>query len=182
MTPPPEPAIERLEPAHADLLAAFFEALAPDPIVRRFFHPHPLTAEHARALCAGAPSRRDRYYVIRYGGPVVAYFMLRGWDEGYAVPSFGVCTLPALRDAGLGKLALVHAIREAEQAGAPRLRLTVYRENERAVAVYRRFGFAYSEKNAEELVGVLPLPAPPLPEARASLARLEAWRGGASAP
>ena len=106
-----------------------------------------------------------------------SYFMLRGWDEGYEIPSFGACTHPELRGAGLGQLLLAHAIAESRAARARSLRLTVYKDNEHALHIYRKFGFVFSEKNERELVGLLDLGSAALFDLRApDRAKLEAWR------
>jgi ribosomal protein S18 acetylase RimI-like enzyme len=174
-------AIAPLRPADAEALADFFHTLAGDPETGRFFHPHPLSADAARELAAG--SWRDRYYLARYRGHVAAYSMLRGWDAGFEVPSFGGCTHPALRDAGLGHAVLAHAIAAARATGARRLRLTVYRDNERAVHVYRKFGFVFTPRNARESVGVLDLAAAPEPPTRPlNVAVLDRWARAEDGP
>ena len=76
----------RLSPDLEGPLARFFETLGDDD--RKVFHPHPFTAEKARELCA---YRGDDVYGVLVEGEVVhAYAMLRGWDEGYQVPSLGI--------------------------------------------------------------------------------------------
>ena len=91
--------------------------------------------------------RGDRYYLALYRGRPVAYAMLRGWDEGYAVPSWGGCVHPALRGAGLGHALLVHAVAESRAAGASKLRLTVYKANQRGIHLYNKFGFVFQDKD-----------------------------------
>src|SRR5262249_45184585 len=161
MEPCPEPLVLRLIcTTDATLLGDLFEAVAADAEAVRFFHPHPLTREYAAWLCGGAAARRDRYYLALYGGRPVAYAMLRGWDEGYAVPSWGGCVHPALRSAGLGHALLAHAVAESRAAGATRLRLTVYRANVRGEHLYRKFGFVFQDKDEKSVVGVLDLAGP----------------------
>jgi ribosomal protein S18 acetylase RimI-like enzyme len=168
--------IQRISTADATALGDFFETLASDPETVRFFHPHPFSREFAAELCARSETCRDRYHVARYRGRIAAYMMLRGWDEGYAIPSFGVCCHPGLRNAGLGQVLLAHAVAESRAAGAGKLRLTVFKSNERAVHVYRKFGFVFQEKNDNELVGLLDLgPDLSLPVRAVNLGKLEAW-------
>ena len=150
-------AIGRLTANDAAALATFFAVLAADAETVRFFHPHPLTEDFAEELCRRVARCRDRFYVARYRTRIVGYLMLRGWDEGFAVPSFGSCVHPHYRGCGLGQLLLIHAIREAGALAATHLRLTVYKANARAVHVYRKFGFLFHEKNEHELVGLLEL-------------------------
>jgi GNAT superfamily N-acetyltransferase len=160
----------------AALLGDFFAAVAADAETVRFFHPHPLTPEYAAWLCGCAATRRDRHYLALHQGRPAAYAMLRGWDEGYAVPSWGGCVHPALRGAGLGHVLLAHAIAECGAAGATQLRLTVYKANQRAVHLYSKFGFVFRDKDGKSVMGLLDLTGPvAVPAARPDLARLRAW-------
>lgn len=166
----------RLGTGDGAALSAFFAALSQDPEVGRFFHPHPLTADYARSLCAELAGRRDRYYLTFFRGRAVAYSMLRGWDEGFAVPSFGGSVHPDLRGAGLGQCLLAHAVSEARAAGASRLRLTVYKNNVRAIGLYAKFGFTFTDKNEKESIGLLDLAALPAARGRGpDLTKLNAW-------
>lgn len=149
--------ITRIGPADAADLGTLFEALAADSEAARFFHPHPLTRTYAAELCARTDTSRDRYYIARRGGRAVGYALLRGWDEGYAVPSFGVAVHPEARGLGVGQALLGQAVAASRASGAPALRLTVYKANARAVHVYRKAGFVYRDKNEHEWVGVLDL-------------------------
>jgi ribosomal protein S18 acetylase RimI-like enzyme len=176
----PEPLVIRLlRASDAAPLGDLFEAVAADAEAVRFFHPHPLTREYAAWLCGGAATRRDRFYLALYAGQPAAYAMLRGWDEGFAVPSWGGCVHPTLRGAGLGHALLAHAVAESRAAGATRLRLTVYRANERGVHLYRKFGFVFQDKDEKSVVGVLDLAGPvDLPVRAPDAARLRAWLEG----
>jgi ribosomal-protein-alanine N-acetyltransferase len=153
----PRPLIAELAGLDRHKLAAFFEILARDAETVRFFHPHPLTQAYAELLCAGVGRRLDRYFLARRTDQIVGYSILRGWDEGYTVPSFGVGIHPRARGTGLGQILFQHAINESRRAGAPALRLTVNKANLRAVHIYRKFGMAFQEKNADEWIGMLEL-------------------------
>jgi ribosomal protein S18 acetylase RimI-like enzyme len=168
--------IRPLRVTDAASLGDLFEEIAADAESVCYFHPHPLTREYAALLCGGAATRRDRYSLGLYHGLPVAYALLRGWDEGYAIPSWGGCVHPALRGAGLGHALLLHAVAESRAAGAAKLRLTVYKANERGVRLYSRFGFVLQEKDARSLLGVLDLTACfSWEERRPDGARLQAW-------
>jgi len=168
--------IRMLSPEDAPDLGAFFELLACDLDTQTFFHPHPLTQESARAICLKAVTGRDRYFVARWESAIIGYSMLRGWDEGYAVPSFGGCVHPELRSAGIGGEILKHAIQQSKQSPAPRLRLTVYKQNAPAIRLYRNIGFEFSDKNDHELIGILELARYHERPARgADLDRIASW-------
>lgn len=121
----------------------------------RFFHPHPFTADEAARLCRYAG--RDLYYVATAGGRVLAYGILRGWDEGYEVPSLGIAVHPEARGAGLGRafMAFLHAAAAARRA--PRVRLKVYPDNTPARTLYERLGYRFEGETNGQLVGHLPL-------------------------
>lgn len=92
----------RLKPRHVPQLVVFLERLAATDD-DRLFHPHPFTYDTVAALAT--PGRDDEYVVVTAGrpGPVVAYGMLRGWEEGFAVPSLGVAVDRQWRGIGLGR-------------------------------------------------------------------------------
>ncbi len=140
----------RLAPDLERPLAEFFSALvaAGDD---RVFHPHPFTPEAAaeRARYSG----KDVYCVAVARDQVLAYGMLRGWDEGYAVPSLGIAIHPAARSIGLGRAMMLYLHAEARRRGAPRIRLKVYPENTSAVALYRSLGYELSSAEGDQLVG-----------------------------
>lgn len=151
--------IRPLEACDAAALTAFFEALAADAEALHFFHPHPFDAASARSICAGAGHRKDEYFAAFEGGRVTGYGMLRGWDEGYVVPSFGGCVGAGSRGQGLGRALLRHAVERAAARGAPQVMLKVYPENTVARALYESEGFTFAERAPDgvQLVGRLDL-------------------------
>lgn len=168
--------IRRVTSADAGLLAAFFEVLGADADTVRFFRPHPLTAAYARELCGRVDQSRDRYYVGVYRGRFMTYSLLRGWEEGYAVPSLGIATHPGVRGAGLGHFVMAHGIAESRAAGAPRLRFTVYKANARGLHIWTKYGFTFSDKNEHEWLALLDLSvAAPLPGRRLDTALMDDW-------
>jgi len=135
-------------------LSGFFRAFAEGPD-RDFFHPHPMTDEVAARICAY--DGRDLYYAACGGGNVLAYGLLRGWDEGFEIPSLGIAIHPEARGRGLARPFMTFLHAAAKFRGATNIRLTVYNDNQRAVELYRRLGYAFEAKNDRELVGVLEL-------------------------
>jgi ribosomal protein S18 acetylase RimI-like enzyme len=144
---------EPLRPSLALPLAELFAALraAGD---ERWFHPHPLTDGEATRLCGYAG--RDFYAALVDDGRVVAYGMLRGWDEGFDVPSLGLAVHPDERGHGLGRTLLERLHEEARRRGAARVRLTVERGNTAARRLYVELGYEL-EQRGNVLVGMLPL-------------------------
>ena len=155
----------RLAPRWQGSLAEFFRALVAAGDEREF-HPHPLTPEEAGRLCRSAG--HDLYYILVDGERVLAYGMLRGWDEGYEVPSLGIAVHPGERSRGLARVLMEFLHAAARRRGSTRVRLKVYSHNETALRLYRRLGYVFHAEERGQLVGYLDLgserPAPPPPD------------------
>jgi perosamine synthetase len=131
--------IRQLAAGDAPALAKLFEELAADEDAQRNFHPHPLDAATAEEIASY--SGRDLYLASFAGNRIVGYAIVRGWDEGFEIPSFGVAVAAAERDSGVGSELLAECIRLARERGAETLMLKVHAENERALSWYRAAGF-----------------------------------------
>jgi ribosomal protein S18 acetylase RimI-like enzyme len=141
----------RIEPAVERGLAIFFEHLRSAGEEARF-HPHPFTPEAARER-AGYGGR-DVYCVAMAAGVVLGYGMLRGWDQGYAIPSLGIAIHADARGIGLGRALMLYLHAEARRRGAQRIRLKVYPDNVTAVELYRSLGYVYEASLEQgQLVG-----------------------------
>jgi ribosomal protein S18 acetylase RimI-like enzyme len=172
--------IRRIQPTDEQALAAFFVACAADEETRRFFHPHPLTTAFAADLCRRIRGMRDQYLLAEHAERAVGYAILRGWDEGFAIPSFGGCVHPEVRNAGLGHVLLARCMVDSRARGAKSMRLTVARANERGVHLYRKFGFRLEPKG-DDLVGMLALNAPAPQPAAPNFAALGRWSKSSAA-
>lgn len=148
----------RVTPEAEEELASVFGELAAagDEL---HFHPHPLdrAAAHAVAHHAG----EDGYYLLVAEGAVAGYGMLRGWDDGYDVPSLGIALRPAARGRGLARLFMQLLHDEAAARGARSVRLTVYPDNEPALRLYRSLGYRFTPREDGTLVGTLELERKP---------------------
>lgn len=142
----------------ATALAAFFLGLRNDPSAAHF-HPHPFTTEAAERIAQRRGIRDDVYYGAFSDGDLVGYGMLRGWDEGYAIPSFGVAVRSEHRGRGVGRRLLRYAISVARDRGSPSIMLKVHPSNAGAKHLYESEGFAFEPKPLEDgqLRGLLTL-------------------------
>ena len=161
MPPPDESGIHELPqatfchigPRHADAVRRFFASLALDSETTATFHPHPFTAEHALAIAHYGG--RDYYAGMLIGDAMVAYGMLRGWDEGYEIPSLGIVVSGSHRGLGLGRGMMEHLHAVARDRGVTTIRLKVYKANTVAAQLYRRMGYVLSDHNEREWLGIL---------------------------
>ena len=142
---PPQVESVRIRPLRledADALSALLAGLAADP-ESVHFHPHPLTRAEAKRIAEGVGIQKDCYFAAFLDGHMVGYGMLRGWDEGYAVPSFGVAVDADYRRAGLGRRLLRYAISIARLRGARSMILKVHPSNVSARHIYESEGFTF---------------------------------------
>ena len=70
-----------------DKLTSFFE-LIKSKGEDKYFHPHLFNKKKAEEL--GNYKGNDLYFLQISGTEICGYGMLRGWDEGYPVPSLGI--------------------------------------------------------------------------------------------
>ena len=130
--------IRALQHGDCEILSTFF--LANDRTeITDHFHPFPLTSETAHRLVHNPT--RDLYYIALEHDYILGFCMLRGWDEGYAIPSFGV--LVDYRHLGrrLGKQLTEFAIAKARSMDCPAVRLSVCENNDRALRLYASLDF-----------------------------------------
>jgi ribosomal-protein-alanine N-acetyltransferase len=144
----------RLVPSLEDSLRHLFRELTIVGAAIQF-HPHPLDDATARRICSY--DGQDLYYALIVSGEIVAYGMLRGWDEGYEVPSLGIIVAPAHRRRGYGR-ALMYFLHAAGRArSARKIRLRVYPQNSEAMNLYQSLGYVFGAREGEQLVGLLDL-------------------------
>jgi len=107
----------------------------------KLFHPHPFDEEAIDkvAQCEG----KDLYYILVEGNSVIGYAMLRGWDEGYEIPSLGIAIHPTARKVGLGQLLMSFLHVAARRQGATKVRLRVYAHNTKAIQLYKKLGYEF---------------------------------------
>lgn len=67
--------------------------------------------------------------------------MLRGFDEGFSRPSYGVFIAEAFSGKGLGQRALLESIEWCRASGVKSIMLKVSSANERAARLYLNAGF-----------------------------------------
>jgi ribosomal-protein-alanine N-acetyltransferase len=143
LTVPSEIVIEAVEAGHAQALAELFEGNRV-PAVSDSFDPFPLTVDEARRIAL--EPRLDAYFVARTDAGLIGMSMLRGFDDGFEVPSFGIFVDHRHHGRGVGRRLTAWTVGEARRRGCAAIRLSVYASNEAGVHLYRSLGFEERER------------------------------------
>ena len=99
---------------------------------------------------------KDIHYVLLgYKHPIIAYGWLRGWDDNWPDKCLGLIVHPQYRRQKYGELLCRMLLLAGKQRNLARVRLHVHPDNEPALGLYRKIGFAFDgTKRADgELVG-----------------------------
>jgi ribosomal protein S18 acetylase RimI-like enzyme len=127
----PRLSIEPLGPSNVEELADLLTAVEG----RWFLH----ASAEAAARFLAEPA--DVHILGRADGEVVAFGMLRGWQEGFDVPSLGIAIRRDREGRGYGR-ALMSALEGlARERGATQIRLRVHPDNVRARRLYDGRGY-----------------------------------------
>lgn len=138
--------LKKLEHGWEEPLKTFLLSLAENQ-EGLFFFPHPADEEtiHKIALSNG----EDFYLLLVDGGKVCGYGLLRGWDEGYSIPSLGLAIHQSVRGAGFGRALMYYLHAVAKHRGAKKIRLRVHKRNLKAISLYKSLNYAF-EVDARE--------------------------------
>jgi RimJ/RimL family protein N-acetyltransferase len=132
----------RVEDAAA--VSAMLRSQPPD--YARFFYAFSFDEADIARILAGR--ERDVYSGVFWQGRLAGVFMLRGWDAGYDVPSFGVLIDERHRGGAFMRLTLDMAKLICRMNGATRLMAKIHPENVSPRGA-RRLGFAQTGVEAE---------------------------------
>ncbi|MGB8166679.1 MAG: GNAT family N-acetyltransferase [Chthoniobacteraceae bacterium] len=136
---------------------------APDYV--RFFRPFEFEIGAVNRLVRAA--QKDRWFsieIVREGEAAtpVGFYMLRGIDEGFADPMYGIFIAEEFSGLGLARLSLAHAESMCRLNGWPNLLLKVDPANVRAFSLYEASGFRYLRVDPANGNQVLIKPIPSL--------------------
>ncbi len=127
------PRIRSIRPTDVDRLAAFFDTLSERS--RAWFHPHPFDRATAERIAHGAGASGPRL-LAEIDGRMVGYAFADG-----SPPVIGLAVGDPWQGRGIGPLLLGRLHAELRRLGRQRVRLTVFKDNERALSLYRSFGY-----------------------------------------
>lgn len=137
--------IRPLDSTYADKLSRLL--MADPPEYTRHFHPFAFTEKAIHEQIGMA--RRDKYFAVELrdedacSAQLVGFYMLRGLDEGYKDPMYGVYISAEYSGLGIGHLTLQHAECYCKVNGMTKILLKVHPDNRRARGLYESRGFHY---------------------------------------
>lgn len=135
--------VRMLETTDGDALAELYESVPRKDY--RFYAPHPLTRDEATRK---AERRADSATFVcavgvEEGGQIIVGYAWYDWRVPDCLTSgFGICVGRAYQGCGAGQAIMRRLFEVAAELGPPRMGLTVQKANTRAVALYRKMGFA----------------------------------------
>lgn len=121
--------------------------LSQSPEYARFFRPFDFDTDTIANVLAS--QRQDVLMGLYWQSQMVGFFMLRGWNEGYDVPAFGILIDENYRGCGLEMLSLETAKIICKLRGATRLMIKMHPDNISSKGVARKTGFVQSGVEAE---------------------------------
>jgi len=142
--------IIKLNPEVTEKISNFFETIEPEK-----FHPHGFSHEDAYRLCNY--TGKDLYYVITNDEDIVGYGLVRGWDEGFEVPSLGIYVSEKYRGKGIARMFMSFLHLSAKLKGAKQMMLKVYKDNFKAIRLYVSLGYVFKEHDDDQFIGVVDL-------------------------
>lgn len=118
----------------------------------KYFIPFNFDLESIKKVLGGV--KNDMFYGIYTNLKLIGFYMLRGWDAGYDIPSYGVWISQKYSSKGISKLTLYHAISICKINNVQKIMLKVHPDNLVAKKIYESFGFIFSEvdKNIGHLI------------------------------
>lgn len=130
-----------------DRLGALLEANN-RPEVIDFFHPFPMLRETGQKILSSF--KKDSFFVAILNNEFIGFSMLRGLDEGFSVPSFGIFIDFSHQGKGYGRKLTEWTLHWSDTHGIKNIRLTVYVDNKIALKLYQSLGFVKSAKYKDE--------------------------------
>jgi RimJ/RimL family protein N-acetyltransferase len=137
--------VRSLEVEDAAALSAMLKAQS--QTYTRFFNPFNFDWETIASLLA--KRSLDVFMGMYWQAELRGFFMLRGWDEGFEVPAYGVLIDEKYGGYALAQLSLRMAKSICKLRGATRMLLKVHTDNEAARALYEEAMFVQTGVDAQ---------------------------------
>jgi ribosomal-protein-alanine N-acetyltransferase len=137
--------ITELGSAQAENLSKLL--LASDKNYTKYFIPFSFDEKSIKGILERATN--DKYFGVFISNELVGFYMLRGFDDGYVIPSYGTWIAEQFSSLGLSKLTLQHAISYCKVNGIKKIMLKVHPDNSIAKKTYENYGFKQEGTDAK---------------------------------
>ena len=122
---------------------------------KSFFWPHPFTEQEAIRICDARQC--DYYCLVRLKNLPIGYGLLRGWEEGYEIPSLGLAIRTEYRGKGIGLMLMYYLHSVAKLRQCKKVRLRVNKTNAHAIRLYEKIGYQFQDDTSNYLLGFIDL-------------------------
>lgn len=129
--------ITRLSPTDASALSRLLTV--DDKDYRQYFIPFVADIKSLEERLKSV--REDRYWGIWLDSTLAGLFMMRGFDEGYQKPSFGVYISQTYSGKGLSRFAIDYCMSWCQVNNIEAMMLKVHPDNRYARLTYEKAGF-----------------------------------------
>jgi hypothetical protein len=136
--------IRQLCTEDAAMVSSMLQAQSPE--YARFFYAFNFSEENLRTVFS--ERKKDVYSGMFWRGELAGVFMLRGWDAGYEVPSFGVFVAEKYKGGAFMRLSLDVAKLIVRLSGGKRLMAKIHPDNISLRGAIR-LGFAQTGTESE---------------------------------
>lgn len=93
-------------------------------------------------------------FILQYiNDELVGYGMLRGWQEGYDIPSLGIIINKEHRGKRLSEKMMEFLHELAKRKNCEKIMLRVSRDNYKAINLYKKMGYELSDYDENLLIG-----------------------------
>jgi ribosomal-protein-alanine N-acetyltransferase len=150
--------VRELGPQDEPALVRFFQENN-RPEVTSLFRAFAFDAASAERICR--EPRRDRYFAMFEGHEIACFGMLRGWDEGFDVPTFGLVADHRFNGRGHGWRMWNWVMELGRELGCARMRITTDQSNTLILRMALKLGFLQTRElpnSRVELMAELTLP------------------------
>ncbi len=116
-----------------------------------FFNPHKFNLISLFKILL--KNKKDIYILQFYNKKLIGYGMLRGWDEGYIIPSLGIIIDKEYRNKNYSNLLMEYLHDIVINKGYDEIRLKVNKDNKKAINLYKKFGYDLMNYNEKYYIG-----------------------------
>ncbi len=134
-----------LKSEDAAALSSMLQSQSPEYL--QYFTPFEFTENSIVSILQNR--QKDVFQGFFLEDELVGFFMLRGWDEGFNVPAYGVVISETHRGLGLGKCSIEISKSICRYRGAIKMMLKVNPRNTIAKHLYESMGFVRNEPDED---------------------------------